>query len=300
MNFYKKGTFILLLSLIMLLAACSNSGESSDANADGNNADTDNDDPITIGQINWPENIAVTNMWKVILEDEGYDVELTLADMGVQMASIADGSLDVSPEVWLPVQDKSYYEEYKDQANFAEEPWYDNGVVGLAVPEYMDDINSIEDLNENKDKFNGEIIGFEPGAGTMEVTHDVIDDYDLDLELVESSEAAMIQSIRHAVDNEEPIVAPLWQPHFIFAEVDMKFLEDPQKTYGETEEIFMATREGFESDYEDVYKWMTNWELTDEELGDLMVYVQEDTENPIEGAKKWVEENQDVINEWKE
>ncbi|WP_449355249.1 glycine betaine ABC transporter substrate-binding protein [Virgibacillus natechei] len=300
MNFYKKGTFILLLSLIMLLTACSNSGESSEANADESNEGTDNGDPITIGQINWPENIAVTNMWKVILEDEGYDVELTLADMGVQMASVADGSLDVSPEVWLPVQDKSYYEEFKDQANFAEEPWYDNGVVGLAVPEYMDDINSIEDLNENKDKFNGEIIGFEPGAGTMEVTHDVIDEYDLDLELVESSEAAMIQSIRHAVENEEPIVAPLWQPHFIFAEVDLKFLDDPQKTYGETEEIFMATREGFESDYEDVYKWMTNWELTEEELGDLMVDVQENEENPMEGAQKWVEENQDVINEWKE
>ncbi|MBP1970806.1 glycine betaine/proline transport system substrate-binding protein [Virgibacillus natechei] len=301
MNFNKKGTFIiLLLSLIMLLAACSNPGESSDATTDENNAGTDNDDPITIGQINWPENIAVTNMWKVILEDEGYNVDLTLADMGVQMASVADGSLDVSPEVWLPVQDKSYYEEYKDQAEFAEDPWYDNGIVGLAVPEYMDDINSIEDLNDNKDKFNGEIIGFEPGAGTMEVTHDVINDYDLDLELVESSEAAMIQTIRAAVDNEEPIVAPLWQPHYIFSEVDMKFLDDPQNTYGETEEIFMATRDGFESDYEDVYKWMTNWELNDDELGSLMLDVQEEEENPIEGAKKWVEENQDVIDEWKE
>src|SRR5690625_5598930 len=90
MNFYKKGTFILLLSLIMLLAACSSPGESSDANADENNAGTDDDDnTITIGQISWPENIAVTNMWKVILEDEGYNVDLTLADMGPQMTSVA-------------------------------------------------------------------------------------------------------------------------------------------------------------------------------------------------------------------
>src|SRR5699024_6785780 len=118
--------------------------------------------------------------------DEGYDVDLTLADMGPQMTAIADGSMDVAPEVWLPVQDKAYYEEYKDQADFADEPWYDNGVVGLAVPEYMENINSIEDVNNYKDQFGGEITGFEPGAGTMEVTEDVVDEYDLDFDLMES------------------------------------------------------------------------------------------------------------------
>ncbi|WP_255259918.1 glycine betaine ABC transporter substrate-binding protein [Lentibacillus sp. CBA3610] len=122
-------------------------------------------------------------MWKAILENEGYDVELTLVEMGPQMASLAEGDLDIAPEIWLPVQDKSYYEEYKDSVDFAEDPWYENGKVGLAVPEYMDDINSIEDLNENKDKFNGEITGFEPGAGTMITTEEMIDAYDLDYEL---------------------------------------------------------------------------------------------------------------------
>src|SRR5699024_10860151 len=168
------------------------------------------------------------------------------------------------------------------------------------VPKYMDEVNSIEDLNEYKDKFDGEITGFEPGAGTMEVTAEVIEDYDLDLNLVERSEAAMIASVRDAVENEEPIVAPLWTPHYIFSEVDLKFLDDPQKTYGDVEEIYMATREGFDSDHEEVYKWFTNWKLSDDELGDLMVSVQENEDDPFAGAEKWVEENQDVIDAWKE
>lgn len=296
MTIYKTTSLIFVTTVLMFLAACGDS-DNDTVSADKKNNDQDE---IVIGQIAWPENIAVTNMWKAILEDEGYDVDLNLTDMGPQMSSLADGSMDVAPEIWLPVQDKSYYEEYKDEADFADEPWYDNGKVGLAVPEYMDGIDSIEDLNENKEKFDGDITGFEPGAGTMETTEDVIEDYDLDFDLIESSESAMITSVKEAVENKEPIVAPLWKPHYIFSDVDLKFLDDPQKTYGETEEIYMATREGFESDYEDVYKWMRNWELNDDELGDLMISVQENEDDPYEGAEEWVEENQDVIDEWKE
>ncbi|GAA0437908.1 glycine betaine ABC transporter substrate-binding protein [Lentibacillus halophilus] len=299
MSFLKRSLLIITTMVLLVLAACSESDSSGETNG-SNEASAEDKDTIVIGQINWPENIAVTNMWKAILEDKGYDVNLKLMEMGPQMASISDGDLDIAPEVWLPVQDKSYYEEYKDEANFEDEPWYRKGIVGLAVPEYMEDINSIEDLNANKGKFDSEITGFEPGAGTMKKTKDVINDYDLDYNLIESSEAAMIATIQEKVENEEPVVAPLWKPHDIFSKVDLKFLDDPQKTYGETEKIYMASRDGFQSDYEDVYQWMSNWELTDDELGDLMVSVQEHEDNPVKGAKKWIDNNQDVVDEWME
>src|SRR5690625_6777311 len=79
----------------------------------------------------------------------------------------------------------------------------------------------------------------------METIDILIDDYDLDYELISSSEGAMMASIKDAYENEEPIVAPLWQPHGIFSEVDLKFLDDPKNTYGDAEEIFLATREDF-------------------------------------------------------
>lgn len=293
MRFIKKGSFILMIALFGVLAACSS--DSDDNVADANNADSDE---IFIGQISWPENIAVTNMWKAILEQEGYDVKLEIVDMGPQMSSLAEDDLDIAPEVWLPVQDKMYYEEYKEEVDFFDEPWYENGEVGLAVPEYMDDINSIEDLNENKDLFNGEITGFEPGAGTMETAEVMIEDYDLDYDLVESSESAMISAVLDAEEEGEPIVAPLWQPHYVFAEADLKFLEDPKESFGEVEEIFMATREGFESDQEEVYNWLKNFKLDEDQLGDLMLKVEENEDDPFEGAQEWVDENQDLVDEW--
>src|SRR5699024_6440696 len=189
MSFVKKSSLIMVIALMGVLAAC---GGNSDDSADADN------DEIFIGQISWPENIAVTHMWQAVLEDEGYDVNLELVDMGPQMASLAENDMDIAPEVWLPVQDKNYYEEYKDDVEFFDKPWYDNGVVGLAVPEFMDDINSIEDLNENKDLFDGEITGFEPGAGTMETTEEMMEEYDLDYDLVDSSESAMISAVKDA------------------------------------------------------------------------------------------------------
>src|SRR5699024_9944199 len=173
-----------------------------------------------------------------------------------------------------------------------------NGKVGLVVPEYMEDINSVEDLNENKELFDEEIIGFEPGAGTMEVTEQLIEDYDLELDLVPSSEPAMLTAIQEAVKEEKPVVAPLWQPHGIFSEVDLDVLYEPVRTYGEVEEISLATREDFKDDQAEVYEWLTNWSIDDDEtMGELINFVNEN-DDPEEGAKEWIEENRDLTDEW--
>lgn len=283
---------LVIVSIVTLglLAACG-SEDSANDNEEANSK------TIEMGQISWAENIAVTNMWKVILEEKGYKVNFNLLDMGTTMAALANDELDVSLEVWLPVQDASYLKQYNEEVNFSEETWYDNAKVGLVVPEYMDEINSIEDLNKHHDLFEGAIVGFEPGAGTMEVTEDVITEYELNYELLPSSEPAMVTEIKEAIEAEEPIVSPLWNPHRIFSEVDLKYLEDPKEVYGGVEKIHHATRQGFEEDFSEVDRWLKNWKMDDEQIGELMSYVA-DAEEPIEGAKKWVEENEGVINEW--
>ncbi|MEN1967397.1 glycine betaine ABC transporter substrate-binding protein [Lentibacillus sp. N15] len=294
--FFKKLSVFVLFILLMVLTACGNTsnGTQKDSSEKSSGKKT-----IEMGQINWAENIAVTNMWKVILEEEGYNLKLELLDMGAQMAGVAQGDLDVSPEVWLPIQDASYLEKYKDDANFSEESWYENAKVGLVVPEYMDDVNSIEDLNAHKDEFNGEITGFEPGAGTMVVTKEMIDAYDLDFELIQSSEAAMIASIGKAIDDHKPIVAPLWNPHRVFSEMDLKYLDDPKNVYGDAEAIYHATRHGFADDFPEVDKWLKNWKMDDDQIGELMSMIN-DADDPEDGAAKWVEKNQDLVDTWLE
>jgi len=294
----KFSKVFIALTLAIVLGACGDTNESS-TNTNNEEANASSEDKeLTFGLITWPENIAVNNVWKVLLEEKGYDVELNQLDMGIIMESLNTGDLDVGIEVWLPIQDISYYEEYKETVDFNDTPWFDNAKVGLAVPEYVDEVDSIEDLNEHKDMFDGQITGFEPGAGTMETTDILIDDYDLDYELISSSEGAMMAAIKDANDNEEPIVAPLWQPHGIFSEVDLKFLDDPKNTYGDAEEIYLATREDFAEDYPEVREWLADWSIDDDEvMAELITFVNE-SEDHYEGAKEWVEENRDLTDEW--
>ncbi|MYL35227.1 glycine/betaine ABC transporter [Pontibacillus yanchengensis] len=297
MDKWKNGfSFLLAFLMVAVLAACGNAGEQ----ASGEQADAKSEESnkeLKIGQISWAENIAVTNMWKVILEDKGYNVELNNLNMGSTMRALETGDLDASLEIWLPVQDANYLKKYKDSVNFSDATWYDNAKVGLVVPTYLEEVNSIKDLNEHKEKFDSEIVGFEPGAGTMEVTQQLIKDYNLDLELLSSSESAMIAEIGKAIENEEAIVAPLWSPHWVFSKYDLKFLEDPQNTYGGVEKIHHATKQGFDEEYPKVSEWFKNWKMNDQQIGQLIEYVQ-GAEEPIDGAKKWVEENQDLIDEW--
>ncbi|MCF3942832.1 glycine betaine ABC transporter substrate-binding protein [Oceanobacillus alkalisoli] len=299
MSFRRGILFVVTLLIIGVLAACGN-GDAEDASSESAAAES-TDETIDMGQISWAENIAVTNMWKVILEEEGYDVEFHLLDMGTQMAALANDELDVNLEFWLPVQDKNYFEKYEEEIDFSEEVWYDNAKVGLVVPAYMEDINSIEDLNENKELFESRITGFDPGAGTMDTTEDMIAEYELDFELIPSSEPAMLTAIEEAIRAEEPIVAPLWNPHRVFSEMDLKYLDDPKNMFGETEKIHHAKRLGFADDYPEVDQWLKNWKMDDDSIGALMSYVaeaEEAGEDPIVGAEKWVDENQDLVNEW--
>lgn len=289
--------FIIITISILLLNACG--GNSSDESS----AISEDNKTIDIGQISWAENIAVTNMWQVILEEQEYQVNLHLLDMGTQMAALENDELDISPEVWLPIQDAEYVKQYEDTVNFSEETWYDNAKVGLVVPSYMEDVNSIEDLNGNKDALNSEITGFDAGAGTMLVVEDVIEEYGLDLELVQSSEPAMLTALQNAINKKEEIVVPLWNPHRVFSEMNLKYLEDPKNLFGDAEKIHHATRQDFSDDFPEVNQWFKNWKMSDEQIGELMSYVNEAEENgqeAIAGAEKWVEENQELVNEWLE
>ncbi|QHJ72299.1 glycine betaine ABC transporter substrate-binding protein [Planococcus halotolerans] len=297
MNKKKNGIgFIAMILIIAMLAACGSTDGASDSEKEESAAEK-NDNELVFGQINWAENIAVTNMWKVILEDKGFDVKLNILNMGTTMKALETGDIDASLEIWLPVQDANYLEKYQDTVNFSEATWFDNAKVGLVVPTYVEEVNSVEDLNEHKELFDGKIVGFDPGAGTMEVTEQLIEDYGLEFELQQSSEAAMLAEIQEAVKDNEPIVAPLWSPHWVFSQFDLKFLEDPQNTFGGVEKIHHATRQGFEDDNPEVSEWLKNWKMDDKQIGELIDYV-ESAEDPYTGAEKWVSENEDLIGEW--
>lgn len=296
----KKGLiFVLVLALgsFALLGCSSTSSESSDAESTDAADTTESNGTINMVHVNWAEGVAMTNLAAVILEEKmGYEVEMTMADVAPIFTSLADGDADVFMDAWLPTTHASYMEEYGDDietlgVNF------EDAKIGLVVPSYMD-IDTIEELNDVADDIDGEIIGIDSGAGIMSTTETAIETYGLDIELVSGSEAAMIASLDEAYENEEPIVITGWTPHWMFATYDLKFLEDSEGVYGDSENIYTLARDGFSTDEPEVAAFFTNFSMTSDELGDLMGKIADSEDDPYDVAKAWMEENEDLVSSW--
>lgn len=259
----------------------------------------EDDKEIEFALIPWEEGIATTNMWKVILEEKGYDVSITDLDVAPMYQGAANGDLDIFMDTWLPQTHGDYWEDYGDQLENLS-VWYDNAILTLTVPEYMEDINSIPDLREHADELGNEIVGIESGAGLTRTTSEhAIPGYCLDdagLELLESSTGAMLAELDTAYQAEEPIVVTLWRPHIAYAQYDLKDLEDPEGMMGGAETIHAIGREGFAEDYPNFASWLAEFQMGDDELAELEEYtVDEYEDDPEEGARVWLSENPEFL-----
>lgn len=300
----------MLLTLVLVTAACGDNAEDDPAPTDdGNGEDVSGDPsgPITLGWIPWEENIAVTFMWKEILEQEGYEVEENQLDVAPVFAGVAAGDVDLMLDMWLPNTHAPYQEQFGDDIVDLG-VWYDSATLELTVPAYVEEVDSLADLPEHADLFDGQIIGIESGAGMMQILeNEVIPTYGLeeDYTLVSSSTAAMRAELQSAYEAEEPILVTLWTPHPEYGLKDLKRLEDPENAWGDEEQLHAISRVGFADDFPDVADWISAWEMSDEELSTLNAAVEEagqqegdEAENFQEAAATWIEENRDVVDEW--
>ncbi|ACB84674.1 glycine betaine ABC transporter substrate-binding protein [Natranaerobius thermophilus] len=257
------------------------------------------EDTIEFGFVNWACSVAKTHTISAVLENEmNYDTQLTMADAGPVYADVAAGDQDAFVSAWLPVTHQSYYEDYGDDIVDLG-PVYEGARIGLVVPEYLEEIDSIEEMDEYEEEFDTEIVGIDAGAGIMGSTDEALETYESleNYTLTESSDAAMTGELGTAINNEEWIVVTGWTPHWKFAEWDLKFLEDPEQVYGEAEDIHVMVRENFDDDQPDVNQLLENFYLEEEELGEIMAMIDE-MDDEQEAAEQWIDENQDIVEEW--
>ena len=248
--------------------------------------------------VNWAEGVAYTNLAKVILEDKmGYEVNITAADVGPAYTSVAQGDQDAFMETWLPVLHADYVEQYKESIVDLGHV-YEGTQSGLVAPTYVG-FDKISEINAHADQLDGKIIGIDAGAGVMKTTEQVIEDYDLNVELVASSGPAMTAALQEAVNDEEWIVVTGWRPHWMFGRWDLKFLEqDSDKKVWGKGNIHIMGRLNIEQDKPELAQFLKNMFFTDAQLGDLMLKVKESDMDVEEVARQWMNDNPDVVNGW--
>lgn len=266
-------------------------------------AETPSDEKvIRIGWTAWSDAEIVTELARRVLEERmGYQVKTVMADIGIQYQGVSSGDLDVMLMAWLPVTHQNYWKEVSgDVVNLG--PIYTRARLGWAVPDYIPEgqLSSIEDLRKPEviEKLGGKIQGIDPGSGLMQASEKAMSEYDLDdLELVSASGAAMTAALDRAMRRDEWIVVTAWNPHWMFAKWDLRYLDDPKGVLGGKERIHVLVRKGFYQDYPaEVTEMLTRMYIP---LPELEAALLESTQTSAQHAvQTYLDEHPDRIDYW--
>ena len=256
---------------------------------------------ITLGYLTWDENIAVSNLTKVLLEEDlGYDtVELRRAgDVGPVYRMVGSSEVDAFQDSWMSNQ-KEFLEGIRDDVELLD-PWFKGTTrFSVATPGYMN-LSSIDQLNGTEAEH---IIGIEKGTPMMErLPEKVIPGYGLDQQLVQAPTEAMLAEVEKRYRAREPFAFVAWEPHWMNEVYELDYLEDPKGALGtltEPSDVSTLVREGLEEDDPVAYAFMDRLELTEAEVTNLQTTIRE-VEVPAESAKRWVGENREVVEPWVE
>lgn len=256
---------------------------------------------ITLGFLPaWTDGLSTAYLLENQLTEMGYTVEMeTVGEAALLYQALTSGDVDMYPSAWPEVTHASYMDEYGDKIEDIG-TYYENAKLTWAVPTYMEDVNSIEDLKGMADTFDGKIIGIEPSAGLTKASQEnVLPQYELgdEYNLVTSSTTAMLAELKKATGSEEPIVVTLWRPFWANAEFPVKDLEDPKGALGDTEGLHFLGSETFSADFPEAAEWIGALKLDDDQYGSLedMVVNEYGDGKEAEAVSAWIEANPDVL-----
>jgi glycine betaine/proline transport system substrate-binding protein len=245
----------------------------------------------------WDEGVAASELWKAILDEKGYDVELSYADAAPVFLGLSKGDYDLTLDVWLPDTHAEFLDEYGDDISDLG-AWNEESKLTVAVNADAP-IDSLDELADNADLFGNEIIGIEPAAGLTTAMEDrVIPGYGLeDMDFKTSSTAAMLASLTSATEKGENIVVTLWEPHWANSSFPIKTLDDPEGTLADLESLHAFGSADFVEDYPQVAEWMDGFEMSLDQLYSLeqAMFVDYDGSDYGPIVAEWITANQEYV-----
>lgn len=286
-NLRKAGLALLLVLGLFLTLGSEDSFKSQGLDFGG-------EETIRIAYSSWDDHIATSHVAQQVLAEEGIEADLVQVEAAIMFSSVADGEADVFMGAWLPGHHADYYDQYGDRMVDLG-PNSDGVILGLVVPTYME-VDSVEDLT---DEAGGVITGIEPGAGMTQAAERAMVDYPSlnNFQLQLASTGAMTTALRQAVAQGEEIIVTGWKPHWMFAQYDLKFLEDPRGSFGEANSVHTLVREGFREDHPRACEILDKFYWDVEEVEKILLDLGQDVP-PEEAAAKWIEDHRDIVETW--
>ena len=281
MNQYlSKNKIIALLLSFVFFVSCSTSTK------------PEKERSLKIVYTDWSESVAITYLSAVLLEKHmDYKVTLKMTDVEEAYREVANNKADVFTDAWLPETHKQYFNQHKENLEMLGIT-YPEARTGLVVPEYSE-LHSVTDLKN----YPHPIIGIDAGAGIMQKAQKAINKYAPGKALLALSEEKMVEQLSDSIQRRKDIVVTGWEPHWIFARYDIRFLDDPDNIFGQKENIYTIATKNLEEEHPNAVRFFERMQLTKNQLNSL-VYEIRISEDPVEGVKKWMEQNEFVVNQW--
>lgn len=285
-----KKSLLIILSIALLVGVFSGTGIAQ------------TDEPIVLGEADWPGFRAKNSVIEYILENIGYKVERRTASDPILHEGLTQGDVDVHIGSWLP-QNNDLRMKYKGELNYVTQNMTE-GIYTLAVPKYVWDagVKSHADLQDYADKFDNKLYLGPTGWASYKLMKGAIEDdiYGLgDWEAVNSSQSALMAQIEKSIDEKEWIVFVGWQPHWMNSVYDIKYLEDPKRLWESPYSwVDTLTRQGFEKDYPEVYRFLQQFKVDIEDNNDWIYEIGFNEKDEMKVAEDWVKNNILVVRRW--
>ena len=253
---------------------------------------TTQDQSITFGMTPWTSTIPPTTIAMLLLEEMGFEVNQIEADAGGVYTGLSRGDIDVFMDAWLPDMHANYMEQFGnniEQTSIS----YPNGELGWVVPTYVDEVNTIDDLKGNEAMFGGEMYGIEEGAGMTFTSREMIEELDLDLQYVASSEGGMLAQVARTIGAERPVLFVGWRPHPMFVDYELKILEGQEEFFA-TSEVHVLTNIDFKDRVPEAYEFLSRWSIDVGDIEKMIVEIDNGRSAEVV-AREWIDNNQDKV-----
>lgn len=250
---------------------------------------------ITMGTLSWEDLTPITGITKKALENSGYTVKVVeFSEWGIAYAALTKGDI----QVLASQTDYAAYDYWNKNKNRLEKlsPVSFGLYQGIAVPKYVD-IDSIDQLNDNADKFSNKIIGIEPGSGLMSDATNAVGSYGLKLKLLEGSTAAMTAALKSAVDRKEWVAVTVWEPSWMAQKYDLKFLKDPKGVFPPAQGYYWIGHKGFSESYPHAREVMAGVYVPLADITRINTEVK-DGKTMDEAVKGWTDSHAELMKRW--
>lgn len=250
---------------------------------------------ITVGTMSWEDLTPITGITKKVLEDSGYTVKVVpFSEWGIAYAALSKGDIQIlASQTNYVAQD--YWDKNKNRLEKIS-PVSHGLFQGVAVPKYVA-IDSMDQLNDNADKFGGKIVGIEPGSGLMRDTANSVKAYDLKLQLVEGSTAAMTAALKSAVDRKEWIAVTIWEPSWMMQKYDVKFLKDPKGVFPPPQSYYWIGQKGFSAENPHAREVIASVYVPLADITAINAAVNEG-KTMDQAIKDWTDSHADLLKRW--